>query len=95
LHLGRNRRGGLGVDDGLLVLVGGVLLVKPGVVTDVVGLSLLLPRSRALLVRIVVAYIERAIRDGRILVTHVSFAQPGEPLHRRRPPHVIDVSPAD
>jgi UPF0716 protein FxsA len=35
-----------GVASGLLVLVGGVLLVTPGVLTDVVGFSLLLPFTR-------------------------------------------------
>ena len=34
--------------DGVLVLVGGVLLVLPGFVTDVVGLLLVLPGTRAL-----------------------------------------------
>jgi UPF0716 protein FxsA len=36
------------VIDGALVLVGGVLLIVPGFITDVVGLSLLLPPTRAL-----------------------------------------------
>ncbi len=32
--------------DGVLILVAGVLLITPGVVTDIVGLSLLLPPVR-------------------------------------------------
>lgn len=35
-----------GVTASLLVLVGGVLLVTPGVLTDLVGLSLLIPATR-------------------------------------------------
>jgi UPF0716 protein FxsA len=35
--------------DGALVLAGGVLLIAPGFITDVIGLSLLLPPTRALL----------------------------------------------
>lgn len=35
--------------DGLMILIGGLLLVTPGVVTDVVGFSLVIPLSRALL----------------------------------------------
>ena len=36
--------------EGLMVLVGGVLLVTPGVMTDVLGLSLIVPLTRKLLV---------------------------------------------
>ena len=35
-----------GVVEGLLVLVGGVLLITPGVITDVVGLLCVVPVSR-------------------------------------------------
>jgi UPF0716 protein FxsA len=35
--------------DGLLILIAGVLLVTPGILTDVVGFSLLVPSVRALL----------------------------------------------
>ena len=34
--------------DGVLILVAGVLLITPGVITDIVGLSLLLPPFRLL-----------------------------------------------
>jgi len=34
------------VGDGVLILVAGVLLITPGVITDIVGLSLLLPPVR-------------------------------------------------
>jgi UPF0716 protein FxsA len=34
--------------DGALVLVGGILLIVPGFITDLVGLSLLAPPTRAL-----------------------------------------------
>src|SRR5690606_28851970 len=35
-----------GVVDGLLVLLGGVLLITPGVLTDIAGLILVLPQTR-------------------------------------------------
>ncbi len=37
-----------GVVSSLLVLVGGVLLVTPGIITDAIGLTLLIPPSRRL-----------------------------------------------
>ena len=39
--------------EGLMVLVGGILLVTPGILTDIFGLSLIFPLSRRLLVGIV------------------------------------------
>jgi UPF0716 protein FxsA len=57
------------------ILVAGALLVTPGVVTDAVGMSLLIPTVRHL----VAARIIRAFRD-RIQVTQVG----GEPPRERR-----------
>lgn len=39
--------------DGVLVLIGGVLLITPGVLTDVLGFSLIIPPSRAVIREIV------------------------------------------
>lgn len=69
------------VASGVLVVLGGVLLLAPGFVTDAVGLLLLLPPTRR-----IVAHVIR----GRIL-------RPGGPARRadaRRPRsggHVLDV----
>jgi UPF0716 protein FxsA len=43
------RTPGREVVNGALVLVGGILLIIPGFITDVLGIALLLPPSRALL----------------------------------------------
>jgi UPF0716 protein FxsA len=48
-----------GVLSGVLVLVGGVLLVTPGVVTDFVGLSLLFPPTRRFVAKYLKRYVER------------------------------------
>lgn len=61
-----------GIVSGLLVLVGAVLLVTPGVLTDLVGLSLLLPWTRGLLVRFVEERLQARIERGE-----VSFASFG------------------
>jgi len=39
------------VTDGVAVLFGGAFLITPGFLTDIVGLALLLPPTRALIVR--------------------------------------------
>jgi UPF0716 protein FxsA len=48
-----------GVLSGVLVLVGGVLLVTPGVITDAVGLSLLFPPTRRLFAKVVKRWAEK------------------------------------
>lgn len=47
------------VVDGALVLVGGALLLTPGFLTDAVGLLLVLPVSRPLARRLVIAFATR------------------------------------
>ncbi len=59
-----------GVLSGLLVLVGGVLLVTPGVLTDVVGLLLLIPPTRRVVAGWFRRGIERRIEGGQIQVTN-------------------------
>ncbi len=55
-----------GLLDGLLVLVAGVLLVTPGVLTDVVAILLLVPFTRAIARKRIRAWVERRIADGSI-----------------------------
>lgn len=45
--------------DGALVLVGGTLLLAPGFVSDVLGLALILPPSRAVVRGLLTAYLAR------------------------------------
>ena len=59
------------VIDGALIIVGGALLLTPGFLTDLLGLALLLPPTRAVLRR---ALLRRA---GRRLVVHAFGAGPG------------------
>lgn len=63
--------------EAALVLVGGLLLITPGVLTDVAGLLLLLPPvRRALAPRVLVALAERATVHGSV-VTFGTPVQPG------------------
>lgn len=47
--------------DGLLILVAGLLLVTPGVLTDAVGFGLLVPPARSVLKRRVAAWLRRNV----------------------------------
>ncbi|MFW6052017.1 MAG: FxsA family protein [Myxococcota bacterium] len=78
-----------GVLGGLLVLVGGVLLITPGVLTDAVGLLLLFPSTRTVLVDVLRRHLERKIREGDIhVVTYTRDV-------RSRSEQVIDVEGED
>jgi UPF0716 protein FxsA len=54
--------------DGVMVLVAGVLLVTPGLITDIVGFLLLMPPVRAALKLYIRRRIEDAIRRGNATV---------------------------
>ena len=55
--------------DGLLVLIGGVVLLTPGLLTDVAGLLLLFPASRAVLRRALSARFRTMVRSGEVKYT--------------------------
>src|SRR3954470_17526076 len=63
------------VIDGALVLLGGAFLLTPGFLTDILGISLLLPPSRAVIRRVLV----------RRLLTRVTISLTGAPAGMRVP----------
>ena len=50
--------------DGLLILIGGIVLLTPGILTDLVGFGLLLPTSRDAFKRRLRRRFERAVERG-------------------------------
>lgn len=56
------------VVDGLLLGVGAILVLLPGFLTDVVGLSLLFTPTRRLYRPLVNRYIQKKIRKGNIII---------------------------
>jgi len=80
-----------GVIGGLLVLVGGILLVTPGVLTDFFGLTLLLPFTRVLYVRRAKKWFEKRIAEGSVHVHVGGATMGGFGGFARRGPEVIDV----
>ncbi|GMQ61073.1 FxsA family protein [Vallitalea maricola] len=51
---------------GLCVLIGGILLVTPGIITDLVGFSLLLPLTRTFYVNFIKTYFRKKFDAGNI-----------------------------
>lgn len=62
-----------GILEGALVLVGGVLLLTPGVVTDVIGLSLFFRPTRRIIAKLVRKKLENSIASGTIRVQSFGF----------------------
>jgi UPF0716 protein FxsA len=50
--------------DGVLVIFGGAFLITPGFLTDIVGLVLLIPPTRAVIRRVVVRRLGRRVAVG-------------------------------
>lgn len=50
--------------DGLLILIGGVVLLTPGILTDLAGFALLVPATRGSLKRGLRQRFERAVERG-------------------------------
>jgi len=57
--------------EGALVLVGGVLLLTPGFFTDFLGLFFLIPRTRAVIGRLAVRWLQWQFMRGKIIVRRV------------------------
>ena len=84
--------------EGLMVLVGGILLVTPGILTDAFGLSLIFPLSRRLLVGLVKRSLkERMHFEG----VHIGTPRPGpaardvQDVFRHPTPQKEDEDPFD
>lgn len=52
--------------DGMLVLVGGVVLLTPGILTDLFGLALLLPATRSMIRRLVRRKLQLHVESRRV-----------------------------
>lgn len=87
-ELASGRLPGRSLLDGLAILVGGALLLTPGVLTDVIGFGLLVPVSRRWLQLLARRGLERRIREGS--VEFQIYGAGGEPTTRRAEVHTRD-----
>jgi UPF0716 protein FxsA len=86
-----------GIVGGILVLVGCLLLITPGIISDFVGLALLLPFTRRLIVPALKRALERRIQNGTIRVQTMGMPFGGTPRSPggRSPDGVIDTEGVD
>jgi UPF0716 protein FxsA len=75
-----------GVIDGFLIFIGGLMLITPGILTDIAGLSMVMPPTRRVIAGFVRGWFERQIEAGRVQV-YASDTN-GRP---HRPQEVIEV----
>jgi UPF0716 protein FxsA len=68
--------------DGAMILAAGALLLTPGVLTDVLGLALLVPGSRGWLKGLLASRVQRMVESGRTNLTiyYDEPPPPGRPL---------------
>jgi UPF0716 protein FxsA len=71
-ELARGRLPASALFDGMAVLLGGILLLTPGILTDLVGLSFLFPPTRKMLIARIRKGLERRLKSGAIQVTHIT-----------------------
>ena len=61
--------------QGLMILIGAITLLTPGIVTDLIGLSFLFPISRQFYLRIIGEYLAQKIRSGQWRVQYHHYDQ--------------------
>ncbi len=66
--LAKGRVPGQAIMDGMAVLAGGALLLTPGILTDLIGFSLLVPRTRRVIQKRIMGRLERRIQEGAVQV---------------------------
>lgn len=53
---------------GVCIILGGVLLLIPGFLSDIVGLILLLPFTRPIFEQFILTWIEKSMRNGKFTI---------------------------
>jgi UPF0716 protein FxsA len=60
--------------QGVMILAGGILLLTPGFITDLVGFTLLFPLTRLFYTRAALSYIKKKYKSGQ---WHITTIYPG------------------
>ena len=70
--------------EGLLILIGGVMLLTPGLVTDIAGFSLVLPKSRAWLRELLKRKFKGLIKTGNVKFSVFGSSSSSSTYHQQR-----------
>ena len=81
-ELAHGRLPGSALLDGFAILLGGALLLTPGILTDLVGFSFLLPPTRKLFLGRIRKSLERRLKSGAIHITHLGGIPGTGSVHR-------------
>lgn len=68
LQLSRNEVPGQSLLDGVCILAGGILLISPGFLTDLIGFLLLIPYTRGLVKAWLIKKFSSWIQSGRFII---------------------------
>ncbi len=61
---------GVAIIDTFLIFVGGVLLVTPGFLTDLVGFTLIIPFTRKLYKPAIFYWLRKKLKNGQVFIVH-------------------------
>lgn len=67
--------------QGFLVFAGGLLLLTPGFLTDLLGLSMVFPGTRHILVKFLKGKLEKGMQNGNIFFSSTTFNSHGHYTH--------------
>jgi UPF0716 protein FxsA len=57
--------------DGIMILISGAFLITPGLLTDTLGFSLLVPSVRTLIQKRILKRIEKGFQQGHVEIKHI------------------------
>ncbi|MBD1372782.1 FxsA family protein [Hazenella sp. IB182357] len=54
--------------DGVMILLGGIMLITPGFLTDIMGFLLVIPYTRSILRLLAIRILQRKMKEGKIVL---------------------------
>ncbi len=70
MEVNEGRMPGEQLINGLCVLIGGALLLTPGIITDIVGFSLVIPGTREIFKAFIKEKLSKMVDNGNVYIHH-------------------------